>query len=116
MSKALSTELQTEVDPQLEQLDPVPDNGWSVVNARREPRYILLGNVEITVQRPLTRVIKGELCDVSNHGFRASYVGDLISTGSEVTFEHTVFRGRARVVWSRHVPEGNQSGFYILRD
>ncbi len=100
----------------LEELEPVRDNGWSVVDARREPRYVLLGDVFITVSRPVTRTIKGQLCDVSNHGFRASYVGDLLISGSEVTFDHQVFRGKARVVWSRHLPEGNQSGFYILRD
>ncbi len=100
----------------LEQLEMVVEASRTLVDARREPRFVLLGDVSITVSRPLTRVVKAELCDVSNHGFRASYSGELISTGSEVTFTHQLFQGKARVVWSRHLPEGNQSGFYILRD
>lgn len=103
-------------DLSLEELQRVTDNGRSVVEARREPRYVLLGNVSIKLSRPVERTVTAQLCDVSNHGFRASYVGELLSTGSEVLFDHQLFRGRARVVWSRHVPEGNQSGFYILRD
>lgn len=111
MNKAIAEEPLT-----TESLDRVPESGWSVVDARREPRFVLLGAVSITVQNPLRRTIQGQLCDVSNHGFRAAYSGDLLSSGSEVQFDHQVFRGKARVVWSRHVPEGNQSGFYILRD
>jgi hypothetical protein len=96
-------------------LEPVPAQGFPV-ESRREQRYVLLGHVAIEVSRPRPHVIDGELCDISNHGFRASYSGNLLSSGIEITFRHHLFRGRARVVWSRHLPDRNESGFYILRD
>ncbi|MDX1980945.1 MAG: hypothetical protein SFV51_11795 [Bryobacteraceae bacterium] len=104
-----------EFDAQELALEPVPAQGFPV-ESRREQRYILLGQVAIDVNRPVPHTIEGELCDVSNHGFRASYKGNLLSSGTEVAFRHHLFRGRARVVWSRHLPDHNESGFYILRD
>ncbi len=95
---------------------PVGEFGWPIVDHRREPRSVCQGEVHLTLDEPRPFQIDGELADISNHGFRAVYVGELLPRNTEVSFRHRFFRGRARVMWSRQLPDSSEIGCMVLRD
>jgi hypothetical protein len=98
-----------------ELLAPSGRLAFSIVDHRKEPRFVCRGDVRISVADPSAKDLKAELLDISNHGFRASYAGEMLSPGTEVAFHHRFFQGRARVMWSRHLPDHNESGCMVLR-
>jgi hypothetical protein len=61
-----------------------------------------------------TNAVKGDLLDVSAHGFRAVHHCRSLTSGQILTFEHAHDRGRARVVWTRIAGERVESGFCYL--
>ncbi|MCW5979244.1 MAG: PilZ domain-containing protein [Bryobacteraceae bacterium] len=94
---------------------PAGQLAFSIVDHRKEPRFVCQGDVRITAFEPGSRHFGGELLDISNHGFRVSYNAEMLPSGAEVSFAHRFFRGRARVMWSRHLPDHNESGCMVLR-
>lgn len=98
-----------------EMLAPTGRLAFSIVDHRKEPRFVCRGDVRITATEPSLRQIDAELLDISNHGFRTSYSAEMLSPGTEVSFHHRFFQGKARVMWSRHLPDRNESGCMVLR-
>lgn len=83
---------------------------------RREPRLLCHGEVRLTYNDGAAHEVVGKMLDVSNSGFRAVH-GDLsLQRGTEVEFNHPIFRGKARVAWTRSVYERVESGFSVVRD
>jgi len=95
---------------------PMGKMGWPILDHRREPRSVCEGEVHLTLDKPRRLEIDGELADISNQGFRALYVGELLSRDMEVSFKHRFFWGRARVMWSRQLPDHSEIGCMVLRD
>ena len=87
--------------------------GQRAADRRQDKRSICQGGVRLTIDGEGI-VIDGELLDVSAQGFRAFYGSEPLQQDTIVRFEHTFFRGRARVVWSSMVNGRVQSGFHIL--
>ena len=83
---------------------------------RREPRVLCHGEVRLTYNDGAVREIVGKMLDVSFSGFRAAHGDMTLQKGTEVEFIHPIFRGKARVAWSRSVYERVESGFSVLRD
>ena len=98
-----------------QQVKPPGGMEWHIVDHRREPRFVCRGDVRITVESP-RREVDGDLVDISNHGFRTSYLGEALKCGTEIYFSHRFFRGRAKVMWSREEDDHNESGFMVVRD
>jgi len=53
--------------------------------------------------------------DVSSNGFRVRHSDPRLQPGREVRFQHLIFAGRAKVMWTALVGGQTQSGFEILR-
>jgi len=81
---------------------------------RSEERTVCAGEVCLSLDGPPPLETRGQLVDVSSHGFRAIHHKPLLS-GTEVRFQHKLFVGRARVVWTRTILEKSESGFQVLR-
>jgi hypothetical protein len=84
---------------------------------RREPRQAASGPVEFTLPDslpPLT--VRGNLLDISPHGFRASHSFPGLTCGQVVTFHHERRHGRARVAWTRVTQDSVESGFFVIED
>ncbi len=56
-----------------------------------------------------------EMLDVSSNGFRLRHSIRDLEPGREVRFEHRIFFGRARVMWTALVGGRPESGFLIIR-
>jgi PilZ domain-containing protein len=95
---------------------PAGSLAWSILDHRREQRFVCQGAVKIIRDGPLSEGISGEMLDISNNGFRAAYSGEPMPKGTEFAFRHFFFKGRAQVMWSRELPDGNESGCMVLRD
>lgn len=89
---------------------------FPILDHRREPRFVCRGDVDIVVDGPAEQRLRAELADISNHGFRILYIGDLLSSGTEFTFRHQFFQGRARIMWSHRAEDHNEGGCLVLRD
>jgi hypothetical protein len=85
-----------------------------LIEKRREPRYAARGLVILRVPGPRPVEIRGELMDVSESGFRASYRSAPFETGQVIEFEHQGRSGGARVMWNRIDGGSVQTGFLIL--
>jgi hypothetical protein len=90
--------------------------GWPVIDQRREPRSVCRGEIRITLDKPRPLELDGELADISNHGFRALYVGKLLPRDTKISFRHRFFSGKARVMWSRQLPDFSEIGCMVERD
>ncbi len=88
--------------------------GLLASDRRREIRRPLAGRVTLAFEDPLPRRLEAELVDVSASGFRCRHrCGDL-RTGQAVRFRHPAAEGEARVMWTRIVASGIESGFLLL--
>ncbi|MBM3736594.1 MAG: PilZ domain-containing protein [Acidobacteria bacterium] len=86
------------------------------VDLRREPRTHCNGEVRLILNDGAGREIVGQMMDVSFSGFRVSHGDPKLEKGMEVWFSHPIFKGRARVAWTRCVYQRVESGFSVLRD
>lgn len=87
---------------------------WSITESRWESRTLCEGRVRFFLEGRYAACL-GDLVDVSNNGFRASHTEPSLNPGTEVEFVHMLFRGRARVMWSRLAEGQMESGFLIVR-
>lgn len=87
---------------------PAPDH-------RAEPRFLCRGQIEIALESPDNRRLNAELADISRHGFRIVYHGELLSSGTVFTFRHLHLEGRARLMWGRHTTRFNEGGCLVMR-
>lgn len=81
---------------------------------RGEDREICRGDVHLSVDDSGS-LLPAELVDVSSNGFRVRHSDPRLQPGREVRFQHRIFAGRAKVVWTALVGGQTQSGFQILR-
>jgi hypothetical protein len=86
---------------------------------RREPRRAAAGEVRFSFREPgskaAPRRVQGRLIDRSSGGFRAQHDCPELSTGQVVQFQLAdVPKGKARVVWTRILGEGVETGFLIV--
>jgi hypothetical protein len=81
---------------------------------RGEDRDICRGHVHLSVDDS-GHEFPAELMDVSSNGFRARHSDPRLLPGREVRFQHRIFAGRAKVVWTALVGGHTQSGFQIVR-
>lgn len=81
--------------------------------ADRDPK---VEDLQITLCDPSRRRISVKLKDLRNYGFSIEYVGDTLPAGTEFLYEGGVFRGRARVMWSRNCAEQNEGGCVVVLD
>jgi len=81
---------------------------------RGEDRDICRGEVHLRVDDSGSE-FPAELMDVSSNGFRVRHSQPQLQPGREVRFQHRIFSGRARVVWTALVGGQTQSGFQIVR-
>jgi hypothetical protein len=81
---------------------------------RWQARSFSRGHVHLCVGDSLNES-RGEMIDVSSDGFRAQHSVPDLQPGLEVRFEHRLFVGRARVMWTLLVGGHTQSGFQIVR-
>ncbi len=84
------------------------------VEHRREPRRAASGGVRVWFENPQHFEIKGNLVDISAHGFRMSHRCTSLQAGQTVEFAHVEAAGRARVVWNRILDVGVETGFLVL--
>jgi hypothetical protein len=89
---------------------------FPILDHRAEPRFVCRGKLEITFESPDQRRLEAELTDISNHGFRIIYQGELLSSGTEFAFRHQFFQGRARLMWSHRSERYNEGGCLVIRD
>ncbi len=87
----------------------------NVAEKRREIRRPAQGCVTIAWSNPRPMAVFGRLVDVSDSGFRMAHDCTSLVSGQIVTFDHEEARGNARVVWSRILGEGVESGFVLVR-
>lgn len=80
---------------------------------RSEDREIYRGDVQLTLDE--SGQFPAELVDVSSNGFRVRHSDPRLQPGREVRFQHRIFAGRAKVLWTALVGGQTQSGFQILR-
>jgi PilZ domain-containing protein len=80
---------------------------------RSEDREIYRGDVHLTLDE--SGQFAAELVDVSSNGFRVRHSDPRLQPGREVRFQHRIFAGRAKVLWTALVGGQTQSGFQILR-
>jgi hypothetical protein len=91
---------------------------------RREPRRLCEGDVRLVAEAGAADSLGasgGEfvarLMDVSQSGFRIAHGADApVSDGLVFRFTHQIFRGRARVVWTRMCGAARESGFSLIRE
>ncbi len=88
---------------------------WSIAENRAESRTLCQGRVRFFLEGRYAASL-GDLKDVSNNGFRAAHTEPSLNPGTEVDFVHTLFRGKARVMWSRLADGLMESGFLIIRE
>ncbi len=81
---------------------------------RGEDREICRGDVHLSIDESGQK-FPVELVDVSSNGFRVRHSDPRLQPGREVRFQHLIFRGRAKVVWTALVGGQTQSGFQIVR-
>ncbi len=94
---------------------PDPRSTAPIAERRREARSRAQGAVNLLVEDPAPQLIGGVLLDVSPSGFRALHQCRWLKSGREIRFQHRSAAGRARVMWSRILPDSVESGFLILR-
>lgn len=80
---------------------------------RGEDRDICRGEVHLSDDSGSE--FPAELVDVSSNGFRVRHSDPRLQPGREVRFQHLIFAGRAKVVWTALVGGQTQSGFQIVR-
>ncbi len=61
-----------------------------------------------------TRVIRGELLDVSPSGFRIRYPGSILKTGTEADVSYPWGYVKARIMWVRQAGEICEAGFLVV--
>jgi PilZ domain len=79
---------------------------------RGEDREICQGQVQLRLD---DSEFPAELVDVSSNGFRVRHSDPRLQPGLEVRFQHLIFAGRAKVIWTALVGGQTQSGFQIVR-
>ena len=94
-------------------LEPVVSKAAS--DLRTEARFVCRGHVRLELLGGTARV-KGELLDVSAHGFRVACDHAGLEVGTDVRFSHQFFHGRARVMWTLQTDERFEAGCMVLRD
>jgi hypothetical protein len=81
---------------------------------RSETREFCQGNVQLSMDDSGYES-RGEMLDVSSNGFRARHSLPDLQPGLEVRFQHRIFVGRAKVVWTALIGGHTQSGFQIVQ-
>lgn len=79
-----------------------------------EDREICRGDVHLSMDDSGNQ-FPAELVDVSSNGFRVRHSDPRLQPGCEVRFQHRIFSGRAKVLWTALVGGQTQSGFQIVR-
>jgi hypothetical protein len=87
----------------------------SPADRRSEPRYPADGPLTFCFDDPSPQEVTGRLLDYSNNGFRAAHSYPALHTGQEVTFQHVIAVGRARVMWNHIADDRVESGFLIIK-
>jgi len=83
-----------------------------VCELRGEDREICTGDVHLRLD---DSEFPAELVDVSSNGFRVRHSDPRLQPGLEVRFQHRIFAGRAKVMWTALVGGQTQSGFQVVR-
>lgn len=82
---------------------------------RAEPRHSASGPVRLRqVSSPMAEHFEGRLLDTAASGFRVRHKRLSLASGEVVHFEFGSRSGCARVVWTRIVNQGAETGFHIL--
>jgi len=81
---------------------------------RRDARSYCKGNVQLRLDDSGMET-RAEMLDVSSNGFRLQHSVPDLQPGHVVRFQHRIFFGRARVMWTTLVGGRTHSGFQILR-
>src|ERR1019366_4931974 len=89
-----------------------PRVGQTVLDQRMKPQFACRGQARLDLQGGAVE-LKGDLIDVSTHGFRVSFAHPAPATGTEMEFSHQFFRGRARVMWTRQAEGHMESNPYL---
>jgi hypothetical protein len=87
----------------------------TILDYRLEPRFVCKGKVRLDLKGGAVG-LKGELIDVSAHGFRVSFAHPAPATGTEMEFSHQFFEGRAQVMWTLQAEGHFEAGCKVLRD
>ena len=84
---------------------------------RRNPRQEVQGVIFLKFLNSDFRsaAIRAVLIDLSASGFRVSHTSKELCSGQEVAFCHDAGEGMARVVWTRIVGQGVESGFLVCQ-
>lgn len=85
-----------------------------VRNRRRDNRSYCRGKVRFSIEDSSAQS-PAEMIDISSNGFRLRHSIRDLEPGREVRFEHRIFFGRARVMWTALVGGRTESGFLIIR-
>jgi hypothetical protein len=81
---------------------------------RKEDRLPQSGAIEISFEDPNPVMIRADLIEISDQGFRATHDSKALAPGLEIQYAREGSSGTARVIWT-HVLEGRcVSGFLIL--
>ena len=81
---------------------------------RKERRRPAQSEARLLLEGPPAQEVRGRLMDLSNSGFRLAHHCATLCPGDEVRFHHQTRQGSARVIWTRILTGGIESGFYIL--
>jgi hypothetical protein len=89
------------------------------VELRREPRLAADGEIRFSFRdagfKAPSRQVRGRLMDRSKNGFRAQHECAELTAGQVVQYRIPgITKGKARVVWTRILGTGVETGFLIL--
>ena len=84
------------------------------IEFRREPRIHCDGQVHLDIEHASIPEAMARMLDVSKTGFRAAHNRADLRPGMLVRFQHQLFVGQARVVWTHPHAGRLESGFLII--
>jgi hypothetical protein len=82
---------------------------------RRRPRQSGRGEILLYVEQPLACRLPARLADSSQGGFRAVHHFAALTAGQEIRYRRNGCLGRARVIWTRVLPDHVETGFLLTR-
>ena len=84
------------------------------IEFRREPRIYCDGQVALAIESSSNPEATARMLDVSKTGFRAAHNRADLKPGTMVRFQHQLFVGQAKVVWTHPHAGRLESGFLII--
>ena len=86
------------------------------IEFRGEPRIHCDGQVTLTIENAAIPEATARMVDVSKTGFRAAHNRSDLRPGCLVRFQHQLFVGQAKVVWTHPHAGRLESGFAIIHN